>query len=346
MRICLVADYSEPDEARKVIAHNLSSELSKKHSVLRADIRNLFSFDFWRNLRNFKPEIIHYIPGASPFSFWIIKLMKHLSGKPRTVMFSMLNPFHSPLHSLYYLFSYLSMWTILIMKSDIVIVQSRIAEKVFNKLGCATSFVVCSGVDSNRFIPATETRKEEWRKKYGVDQKIFAILHIGSIRKWRNVEVLKRIRGYNGSTQFILVGRTSTELEKGIALELEKVGCRIMNKYQPNIEELYALADCYVFPTTDPVGSIDIPLSVLEAMAANLPVISTRFGGLPEIFEQGDGLFFFEREEELVDIIKTLRSKNSEIKTREKVISYSWENIAKNLERVYQNLLTSRPNET
>lgn len=101
MRICLVADYSEFDEARKVIAHNLYKELSKNHDVLRTDIRNLSSLDFWKSVKEFKPQIIHYIPGASPPSFVITKVIKILSRKQKTIMSSMLNPFHG----FYYLFS-------------------------------------------------------------------------------------------------------------------------------------------------------------------------------------------------------------------------------------------------
>ena len=63
---------------------------------------------------------------------------------------------------------------------------------------------------------------------------------------------------------------------------------------QFNIEEVYALSDCYVFPTPpmNKINSIEIPLSVLEAMACNLSVITTKFGALPKVFEEGDGLIF------------------------------------------------------
>jgi len=71
---------------------------------------------------------------------------------------------------------------------------------------------------------------------------------------------------------------------------LKKYGFRIIDEYVPNIEEIYNLADCYVFPTFKRHNCIDMPLSVMEAMACNIPVISTKFGGLPKIFKEGNGL--------------------------------------------------------
>ena len=340
MRICLVADYSEPDEARKVIVHNLYKELSKNHEVFRADIRSISSPDFWKRIREFEPQIIHYIPGASPLSFAITKALKILSTKPKTIMFSMLNPFHNPFHGFYYLFSYLTKWAIPFIKTDLVIAQSEDTERAFKKLGCKVKFMVCSGVNIKKFVPVSEKMKEELREKYGIDHETFVVLHVGSIRKWRNVEILKGLQSCNAAeTQVVVVGRTSTKFEKTVALELKGMGCKIINEYVPKIEEIYALSDCYVFPTTDPVGSIDIPLSVLEAMATNLPIVSMRFGGLPRIFREGKGLFFVKNKEDIYKVMEDIKNGDVEIKTREKVLLYSWENITKRLEGIYNELL-------
>jgi len=338
LRICLVTDYSAPDEARKVIAHNLHRELSKNHEVLKADIRSISSVDFWKGVRRFEPHVIHYIPGASSLSFAITKVMKSLSKKPKTIMSSMLNPFHKPFHGFYYLSSYLTRWTIPFIKADLVIAQSEGAEEEFKKLGCNVKFMVCSGVDVKRFVPVSGKRKEELREKYGIKHEKFVVLHVGSIRKWRNVEILKGLQSHP-DLQVIVVGRTSTRFERNVALELKGMGCKIINEYVPKIEEVYTLSDCYVFPTTDPVGSIDIPLSVLEAMATNLPVVSTRFGGLPTIFKEGDGLFFVGHRENVYKIVENIKNGKLEIKTREKVLQYSWDNITKRLEGIYNELL-------
>ncbi len=89
-----------------------------------------------------------------------------------------------------------------------------------------------------------------------------------------------------------------------------------------------------------------MPLSVLEAMACNIPVISRKFAGLHKFFNEGDGLLFAETDKEIIDKVnQTISSKNSlKIKTRDKVSLCSWENIAKSLNRIYTALLIGGQN--
>ena len=101
------------------------------------------------------------------------------------------------------------------------------------------------------------------------------------------------------------------------------------------------LSDCYIFPVPPASrrDSIEHPLSVMEAMACNLPIITTRFGALPRIFENGDGLFFAEKEEDFFDALEEIKNKTIEIKTRDMILPYSWENVIKKLYKIYSDLL-------
>ncbi len=71
-----------------------------------------------------------------------------------------------------------------------------------------------------------------------------------------------------------------------MADELRRAGVLLITHYLPEIVELYQAADAYVFPVppnpADP-SAIDLPLSVLEAAACNLPILATRFGALPDL---------------------------------------------------------------
>ncbi|MCZ7357393.1 MAG: glycosyltransferase family 4 protein [Candidatus Methanoperedens sp.] len=339
MRICLVGDFSSPDEARKVMGHHLLRELSKNNEVKPLNIQATLSTNFWNEINSFDPEIIHYIPGASPLSFLITKLMKIHSKNAKTVMFSSLHAFHSFSHGFYYGFSSISKNFIPFFKTDLVLVQSDEPEKIFTKLGCNVKFFVSSGVDIKKFHPASRKSKEELREKYKISSEKFVVLHVGSVRKWRNVSILKEIQN-NQDVQVVLVGRTSTKFEVDVALELKRIGVEIINEYIPKIEEIYALSDCYIFPTTDPIGSIDIPLSILEAMATNLPIVSTRFGGLPRIFNEGEG-FTYADTKKFAQEVKELNDGEISVKTRELVLHYSWENISKKLDKIYYDLRNS-----
>ena len=94
-----------------------------------------------------------------------------------------------------------------------------------------------------------------------------------------------------------------------------------------------------MFPVINKKACIEMPLSVLEAMACNIPVITTKFGALPRMFGGGDGLFFVEKEEDFYKGLEEVKNGAMEIKTREKILPYSWENIMERLERIYNELL-------
>jgi glycosyltransferase involved in cell wall biosynthesis len=120
--------------------------------------------------------------------------------------------------------------------------------------------------------------------------------------------------------------------------ELERVGCTVWKSFFKRIEEIYAMSDCYVFPVKSEKNAIQLPLSVLEAMACNLPVITTKFGALPYVFTEGNGLFFVEKDDDFLyalDEIKMGLSPN----TRGKVSPLSWTNLTVGLEKIYKNLL-------
>ena len=123
----------------------------------------------------------------------------------------------------------------------------------------------------------------------------------------------------------------------------------VFNKFYDDISQFYKMADLYIFPLSDDgnelfpvsynlIGAIDVPLSVLEAMACNLPVVTTRFGALERLFDQGGGLHYAEDEEGIIANVTKFSYENV-CRTREKVLPYDWEKIVGYLETEYKQLL-------
>lgn len=326
MKVCLIGEYSgHLDEGMRILSSRLAEYLSKENDVKTLDVRDVYRRRFWRDIRSFAPQIIHYIHGPTLASLAMIKILGMYSRNAKTVV-SATHP-HLPPRT---------RGLVRMFKPNLVLAQSQETERMFIRHGCRTTFLPL-GVDTDRFKPASPGVKLELRQKYGVEKDKFIVLHVGSVVRGRNISVLGEIQG--NDTQVIIVGSTSTIVHQDVLQPLTERNCLLWRTYFEHIEELYWLSDCYVFPTRNPLSAIELPLSVLEAMACNLPVISTPFGALPRLFQPGEGLFFAESDRDFAELVRSVKAGTTEVKTREKVLPYSWENMVTRLEELYRDVV-------
>lgn len=326
MKVCLISDYiGIQDEGTRKFANYLDRGLSSCHKVLHLPVNNVFSLDFWRKIYKFNPDIIHHTPGPTLKSFVFSKLLKLHCPKARVIM-SVMHPAINPSLE----------WLVPLLRPHLLLVQSQDVAMRLARLGCTTYFVP-SGVNIERFRPLPEKMKEELKRKYGLENN-FVILHVGSITTRRNVTLLKSLQD-ELDIQAVVLGSLSVPAESDVLHTLSEARVKIIMKYLENIEEIYALADCYIFPVFDRRASIDIPLTVLEAMACNLPVITTRFGGLPYIFKEGDGLMYVDKPKDFVRRLYEVRIGNVNVDTRGKVLPYRWSNVVTRVEKAYYQVI-------
>lgn len=330
MRICIIGDFSEnPDEGMKNVAFYLTQEVSKQHETAVLNIKNIFSFGFWKNVKNYDPQIVHFLTGPGICSFIFLKSLTLFWKDAKTVM--------SSLH--YTRQHFLIRKFIPLFKPHLILTQSREYDEIFQKLSCRTKFLP-NGVDTKRFVFVSNDRKEKLREKYGLNQDKFIILHVGHLIEVRNLHIFKKIQ-QECNNQVIIVASAHFKSDEKLYKSLIKEGCIIWSGYFKNIEEIYALSDCYIFPVRKGY-SILTPLSVMEAMSCNLPVVSSKFDGLMRTFEEGNGLLFAETEEDFIQKLKGIKSGEITVKTREKVLLYSWVNVAEILGNIYGDLMLGR----
>lgn len=214
---------------------------------------------------------------------------------------------------------------------DIIITPSPgLYKKLFNKI----DIKLCPlGVDIIKFRPINLEKKIQLRNKYGIANDLFTLLHVGHITKNRNLEALLQIQNIKG-VQVLVVCSESVTKDKDLFNKLNNSKLRLIAGFIEDIEEIYQLSDCYIFPTNPPSGAIPMPLSVLEAMACNLPVITTKFGILPLLFKEEGGVFYFDSIDELIENIHDAHLLK-EIYTRELVKTYTWERLIQTIEESF-----------
>jgi len=325
LKICLIGLKSDCiDEGFRSVFHHITNIVSTKFKkIVIQPTEIIIDWKSLEKLEKFKPHIVHYFTSPTIRSLFFLQSLQILTGFTTVSILSALQPKLSFPHLLR------------VIRPDLVLTCSSKSLYAFRKYGCE-SFFLPVGVSLKKFRPLGEESREKLRVRYGVQDK-FAILHVGHIKKNRGVQHLAQLQ--QGNNQVIIVSSVSQPIERDVYDFLLKKKVRILREYFANIEEIYNLADCYVFPTTDPLGSIELPLSVLEAMACNLPVICTRYGGIPDLFREGQGLFFIDRSEELQDAIEVVKSGNISPRTREKVRPFDWQNIGLMLEKIYLKLI-------
>ncbi len=208
--------------------------------------------------------------------------------------------------------------------ADLVFTQSEKNAEVYKSLGCQTA-VLPGGVDTSVFRPISQNEKLLLRSKHGFQDSDVIVLHVGHCKPERNVTALARLSKLG--LKAVLVASTSTRLDPDLLSSLEQAGVTVISTFVESIQHFYQMADCYLFPVAHAASAIDTPLSVLEAMACNLPVVTTRFGALTSLFQPGGGLYFWDSEDEMICRVQEALAEQH-CRTIDKVLPYTWDRVS------------------
>lgn len=334
-KILLISELFAPpyDEGMKVTTLNLLRGISchadciglgpcggEKGLIRAVPVSKLmYSETLRREIKRYRPHYIFYIPEASATlnSFIRYRILRFMTNGAGTAMIVLRSTEYTGRKQK----------CIKLTNPGPIFVFSSYMSQVLKNMGIHTS-ILPLGVDTEKYVPVSFGRKLFLREKYHIPKDKYLILHVGHVRKNRNVQTFVHFANHP-NIQVLLVGSTSTPQENDLKNELRRYGIRVIDHYVPETHELYQLSDSYIFPVVEKTGAIDFPLSVLEAMACNLPVITTPFGSLPENFSTTDSFRYYSTHEELKRELDTIRGVVP--KTREIAERFSWKNIAKQL---------------
>jgi glycosyltransferase involved in cell wall biosynthesis len=259
------------------------------------------------------PDLIVYVPSASGTLFSFLRARQLKSIRPTAHVSMVLTQTRK--HTAF------AQMLLPRLAPDSVFCQSAANVRYLSRLGTEAAFLP-SGVDLDVFHPASSRERDRLRAKLGLPADDYLVLHAGHFTQARNAGLLAKLEGVGRGVMLAGAAGRNPHLKR----QLEMQGVIVIDKYVAKVEELYQAVDCYVFPTREDDAAMEFPLSVLEAMACNLPVVAYPYGGLPLALESRDGLTFAESDDEMLNAIA--ESKHVRANTRAQAVAFDWPNIA------------------
>ena len=336
MKILVIGDTSgNLDEGMKKVSYRICEKLNDLNDcdAVFASIKDVF----WRRRLYRDIQIIHFMTGPSWRTFLYARVSKLLLAKSPLVVVSFIHPAWSRLASI----------SFTIFRPDAVIVQS---DKWFTRVEGKVKFinrVPLAGINIKKFHSISDKEKVKLKAKLKLPLDKIIVLHVGHLNVGRNLSIFNQFEG-SSYIYPLVIGSSTVPADQELVYSLNKSGVQIINEYIPKIEDYYMAADCYLFPTVDSSFAIQIPLSVLEALACNIPVISTRFEALPEYVAPDPPRLtylnsFVDIEKKVRDIfIESSSNVNSEINSD--ISRFDWPNIASEMYEYYQLILQNNGN--
>lgn len=193
------------------------------------------------------------------------------------------------------------LFSLMLRKTDGVIGVSREIADTFKKAFPRYSERIQSifnGLDVDRFV--TSIDRNEIRSKWGILPEHFVIGTIANFRKVKNhaclIRAFNRLSATYPHVRLILVGKgypedkENSEEEVRYLIQVNGLQERvILTGYQEDIPGLLKTFDVFCLPSF----SEGLPVSVLEAMAAGVPVVGSDVRGIREVISQEvTGLMF------------------------------------------------------
>lgn len=149
------------------------------------------------------------------------------------------------------------------------------------------------GIDIDK-IQSTIVDKAQKRLELGIPKDVFLFISVGELNKNKNHEIvikaLSRIKG-NGKICYIIIGEG--HLKKYLTCLIDRLGMDsqiYLLGFRTDVIELLKASDCFVFPSLRE----GLPVALMEAISAGLPVICSDVRGNIDLVENGLTDHFFQ----------------------------------------------------
>jgi glycosyltransferase involved in cell wall biosynthesis len=210
--------------------------------------------------------------------------------------------------------------------------------------------VIRLGIELDERVAPELNGRGESRRYLGIPGDRFAVGWIGRMTAVKRTDdvliAFKRLRDGGVDAVLCMVGDGPDRLQlEQRAHELGVARNTVFLGYQEDVAPFYAAFDALVLPS----GNEGTPVSVIEALAAELPVVATRVGGVPDVVRDGEDGFLVEAgaTDDLADRLAqlagdpALRARMGK-QGRERVLPrYAVERLVEDIDELYRSLLSA-----
>jgi len=212
--------------------------------------------------------------------------------------------------------------------------------------------VIRLGIELDERVAPEQNGRGESRRYLGIPGDRFAVGWIGrmtAVKRTDDVLVaFKRLRDSGVDAMLCMVGDGPDRLQlEQRAHELGVARDTVFLGYQEDVAPFYAAFDALVLPS----GNEGTPVTVIEALAAERPVVATRVGGVPDVVRDGEDGFLVEAgaTDDLADRLErlardpALRARMGK-RGRERVLPrYAVDRLVDDVDELYRALLNADP---
>jgi glycosyltransferase involved in cell wall biosynthesis len=219
--------------------------------------------------------------------------------------------------------------------------------------------IVPLGFDLQRFHEGKEEKRKGFREKYNLSEEDIAIGIIGRLVPVKNHSFfLKAISKLKEQTNKRVIGVIigDGELKDDIFAEAQKLNLQIDAIKKPKTDIIFTswIKDVdFALPGLEIVALTSLnegtPVSLIEAQAAGIPIVSTRVGGIEDVVKVGETAFLSDKDDvvtfsnHLLNLVENVEIRNSfSIKGLEVVENkYHYMRLVNDMKDLYSILLSA-----
>lgn len=286
--VCGTIGPHEGDMAYLAAAHGVTPIVIPELGRELAPLRDLVTlFKLWRLMRRLRPDIVHTHTAKAGFVGRLAAWLARVPVRVHTYHGHVFHGYFGPLKTR--LFLALERLTARLTHRLIVISPAQRAELAHTyRIARPDKFVIVPlGLDLAPFA-TTPRHQGHFRAAYDIPAQVPLIGSVGRLVPIKNhallLEAAVRVRAVLPTAHFVIVG--DGDLRPAIEAQAQALGLAravTFTGFLRDLRPVYSDLDALVISSHNE----GTPVSIIEALAAGVPVVSTAVGGVPDLLQQG-----------------------------------------------------------